>query len=175
MSIEFEQILKDYGALLSRVAATYEANESLRQELYQDICMAVWQAMQAFKGDSSIKTYLLRVAHNRCVSHVSKALNNIKTEAFDENAIQQTSGAIQLASDMQSKAPEQTLIQTKQVERLLSAVRHLKLPARQVITLSLEGLSYQEIAEVTGLSTSNVGAIINRTKKDLQRQMQNDI
>lgn len=181
MSKQFEHILVEYGPLLSRVAATYEANESLRQELYQDICMAVWQALQAFKGESSIKTYLLRVAHNRCVTHVSKAVNSVNTQSFDEQNDQASnndndalSPSINTSSNTYNNSVEQSLIQSMQVEALLSAVRKLKLPARQVVTLSLEGLSYQEIAEVTGLSSSNVGAIINRSKKELQRQMQND-
>ena len=51
------------------------------------------------------------------------------------------------------------------------AIRRLKIPARQVITLSLEGLNYKEIAEVTGLSVSNIGVILTRVKKELQREM----
>ena len=174
LKIEFEQVIRDYGPLFSRVAASYEANESLRQELYQEICMAVWQSIQNFRGDANIKTYLLKVAHNRCVTHISKEVNRIKAEEYAEAIDQDSKSNIEskVKSDLRPKSPEQELMMSSQLNQLLSAVRKLKLPAKQVMTLSLEGLSYQEISDVTGLKVSNIGVIITRTKKDLQGQMQ---
>ncbi len=66
---------------------------------------------------------------------------------------------------------EHEVAQMQQLTKLLSLIRQLKLPARQVISLSLEGLSYHEIAEVSGLSANNVGVMIKRIKSDLNRQM----
>lgn len=174
MALEFDQVITQYGRLLTRVAASYEANESLRQELYQDICMAVWQALQGFKGDASLKTYLLRIAHNRCVTHVSKEVNRVSTQPYCEITDDQVSQTHLKSSKVAHTEPEHNVIQNNALEVLMRAIRRLKLPARQVITLSLEGLSYVEIAEVTGLTVTNVGAIITRTKKELNRQMQND-
>lgn len=174
MSIGFEGVIKDYGKLLARVAASYEANESLRQELYQDICMAIWQALQNFKGDASLKTYLLRIAHNRCVTHVSKEVNRVNTQPYCEITSPNADNELYISTPSQTAGPEVSVMQSNTLEALMRAIRQLKLPARQVITLSLEGLSYAEIAEVTGLSVSNVGAIITRTKKDLNRHMQNE-
>jgi len=168
----FDTIITDYGPLFARVAGSYEANESLRQELYQDICMAVWQSLNAYRSDANIKTYLLRVAHNRCISYVSKEANRLKADEYREHASDKNEATLNLASDLKPPSPEQKVIETKQVQQLMLLIRQLKIPARQVITLSLEGLSYQEIAEVTGLSVSNIGVIITRTKKELQRQMQ---
>jgi RNA polymerase sigma-70 factor (ECF subfamily) len=168
---EFTKIMDDYGALLSRVASTYEANESLQQELFQEICMAVWQSLKNYKGDASIKTYILRVAHNRCVTHVGKQVKNLKTATWDE---QDKDATLDESLQQTSQGTEQKALQEQQIERLLHLIRQLKLPARQIISLSLEGLSYQEIADVTGLSVTNVGVSIKRIKTDLQRQMQDD-
>ncbi|WP_371195095.1 RNA polymerase sigma factor [Glaciecola sp. SC05] len=165
---EFEHIIKEYGPLLSRVASTYEANESLKQELFQEICVAVWQSLQRFKGDASIKTYILRVAHNRCITHVSKQINSIKTVDWQES--EQSPAHEVYMSNSQIKV-EHEVAQMQQLTKLLSLIRQLKLPARQVISLSLEGLSYHEIAEVSGLSANNVGVMIKRIKSDLNRQM----
>lgn len=168
---EFNCIIKDYGPLLSRVASTYEANESLQQELFQEICLAIWQSLHRFKGDSSIKTYILRVAHNRCVTHVSKQVKSPKTFEYDESE-QSASNDVYMA-DSQMKV-EHAVSQMQQQNRLLALIRLMKLPARQVISLSLEGLSYLEIAEISGLSSTNVGVMISRIKTDLQRQMQDE-
>jgi RNA polymerase sigma factor (sigma-70 family) len=174
LNLAFDQVIKEYGRLLTRVAASYEANESLRQELYQDICMAVWQALQGFKGEASLKTYLLRIAHNRCVSHVSKEVNRVGTEPYCETSSEQTNQTQLKPGTAKHTEPEHNVIQDDSLETLMRAIRQLKLPARQVITLSLEALSYNEIADVTGLTVTNVGAIIARTKKELKRQMQNE-
>jgi DNA-directed RNA polymerase specialized sigma24 family protein len=53
--MDFSQVIQKHAALLGRVAATYEANFHLRQELLQEISLAVWQALEKFKGDSSVK------------------------------------------------------------------------------------------------------------------------
>jgi RNA polymerase sigma-70 factor (ECF subfamily) len=173
-----EDILREYGALLSRVASTYEASDSIRQELYQEICVAVWQGLERFKGDAGIKTYILRIAHNRCISHVSKESKAIKSSPLPDA---ETNAETRFCQDHQqdnqhylSVNLEQKMQQSQQLARLLSAVRDLKMPARQVITLSMEGLSYQEIAEVTGLSVNNIGVMIARLKKELQRKLQDD-
>jgi RNA polymerase sigma-70 factor (ECF subfamily) len=163
--------MDEYAGLLSRVASTYEANESLQQELFQEICVAVWQAMKSFKAEASVKTYILRVAHNRCVSHVSKQVKSPKTLSWHED--DENSKVEELASTS-VQSLEHEVAQSQQIQHLLSLVRALKIPARQVMALSLEGLSYKEIAEVTGISANNVGVMINRIKNDLQGQMQHD-
>jgi RNA polymerase sigma factor (sigma-70 family) len=173
LDLAFDQVIKEYGRLLTRVAASYEANESLRQELHQDICMAVWQALQGFKGEASLKTYLLRIAHNRCVTHVSKEVNKVGTEPYCEILSEQTNPQQRKPGTAKHTEPEYCVIQNDSLEKLMRAIRQLKLPARQVITLSLEGLSYNEVADVIGLTVTNVGVIIARTKKELKRQMQN--
>lgn len=172
MSQDFETILKEYGALLSRVASTYEAIESIRQELYQEICVAVWQGLVRFKGDASLKTYILRIAHNRCITHVTKESKIGKSVSISSSE-EGTPNIDEILSHIKSDTLEHNIMQTQQLERLLKEIRTLKLPARQVITLSLEGLSYQEIAEVTGLTVTNIGVTITRLKKELQRKLQN--
>jgi len=168
---EFNYVIREYAPLLSRVASTYEANPSLQQELYQEICVAVWQALQRFKSESSVKTYILRVAHNRGVSHVSKQVkmpSTVEWNDFEQDSMQSA------YMEQTQESAERQLEKVQQINRLLAIIRKMKLPARQVISLSLEGLSYQEIGEVVGLTTSNVGVMINRIKTDLYRQMHNE-
>ena len=80
----FEDVFAQYGALLGRVANSYEANEAMQQELLQEIAIAVWQGLSRFKGDSSVKTYILKIAHNRAVSHVAKQVKRVDTHPYDD-------------------------------------------------------------------------------------------
>lgn len=165
MSQQFEAIFSEYGGLLSRVASSYEANEALQQELLQEIAVAVWQAIGRFNGDSSIKTYLLKIAHNRAVTHVASQVKRIDTEAYPEGAD---------AFIGNHATPELTASQQQSLNTLLSAVRELPLQSRQVLTLSLEGLSYDEIADVCGLTKSHVGVILKRAKASVTKGQTNE-
>ncbi|MBC7973529.1 MAG: sigma-70 family RNA polymerase sigma factor, partial [Myxococcales bacterium] len=66
----FTQLLREHGGLLSRIAACYEARPSERADLSQEIAMAIWRALPRFRGASSLRTFVARIAHNRGVSHV---------------------------------------------------------------------------------------------------------
>lgn len=160
---DFERLLEEYNPLLSRVASTYEANAHLQQELLQEISLAVWQALARFKGDSSVKTYIMRIAHNRAVAHVAYHAKQPKSDSYCETSAP-------LASPTHSV--EKSTQQKGQLERLLTAVRDLSIQHRQIVTMSMEGLSYQEIAEVCGISVTNVGVILNRAKKALMEKVQ---
>ncbi|MGB3727265.1 MAG: sigma-70 family RNA polymerase sigma factor [Glaciecola sp.] len=165
----FETVIKDHAKLLSRVASTYEANDSIQQELFQEICVAIWQALRAYKGDASIKTFILKVAHNRCVTHVGKEANRFKSHAHEDAASLADQALINSQESLESD-----FVYSQQLVRLLQSIRNLKLPARQVISLSLEGLSYDEIAQICGMSVSNVGVIINRVKEQLRKEISDE-
>ncbi|WP_235594651.1 RNA polymerase sigma factor [Paraglaciecola hydrolytica] len=162
LSQDFNQILQQYSGLLGRVAASYEANHHLRQELLQEISLAVWQSLATFKGDSSLLTYILRVAHNKAVSHVAYHAKYPRNDSYCE---------ITHASESQTLNSESHMQQQQQINTLLDEVRKLPIQTRQIVTLSMEGLSYQDIAEVCGIQLSNVGVILNRSKKVIMEAM----
>ena len=147
----FEGVFAQYGSLLSRVANSYEANHALQQELLQEIAIAVWQGLTRFKGDSSVKTYILKIAHNRAVTHVANQVKRIDTDEYNDDVV------IEQASQI---SPETATSQQQSLSRLLVKVRALAVQPRQVLTLSLEGLSYDEIADICGLTKSHVGVIL---------------
>lgn len=155
---ELASILAEYGPLLSRVASSYEANAAIRQELVQDICVSVWQGLNRFKGNSSLKTYILRIAHNRCVDHVAYQSRQLKpSDELDEVT--------------SSHSPQKEVEQHQQIEQVLQAIRELPIPQRQIVTLSMEGMSYQEIGDICGMNKNHVGVMLNRAKQSLSIKM----
>jgi RNA polymerase sigma-70 factor (ECF subfamily) len=77
-------------------------------------------------------------------------------------------------ADLPTPGHEQTLIQAERGERLLESIRQLPLPYRQVMTLILEDMSYEEIAETLGLTVDNVGVRVNRAKKQLKERLKHE-
>src|SRR5689334_3980557 len=80
-----EAVVAEYGALIKRVASGYENDRSLLEDLVQDIYMSIWRALPGFRGESSLKTFVARIAANRSVSHVARAMKVPRgTELSDE-------------------------------------------------------------------------------------------
>ncbi|GAC16508.1 RNA polymerase sigma factor [Aliiglaciecola lipolytica] len=150
-----EDILLQYAPLLARIAATYEADLGLREDLIQDISLAVWRALETFRGDSSVKTFIAKVAHNRSVDHVlreSRRNKNLSNESVD---------------DLQNLTSN-TTNQEKHLD-LMSAIRQLALGYRQIITMQLEGFTQLEIASVLGLSEAAVAKRAGRARQQLEQ------
>ena len=145
--------------MIRRIAAAYEANGHLAEELAQDIACAVWLALPSFRGEASAKTFIARIATNRAVSHVRKTLSLPQLA--------------QLADGLPSgeASPEASAIARDEQERLVLAVRGLSLPLRQVAMLTLEGLTAPEAAEVLGISDNAVRVRLSRAKAQLLQTM----
>jgi RNA polymerase sigma factor (sigma-70 family) len=147
-------------AALRRLAASFATGPSDRDDLLQDIAMALWRALPGFRGDCSEQTFLFRIAHNRCITHVSRrreavSLDDAKMEIEDPGT-----------------SAEATVAQEEQRERLAVAVRSLAMIYREVTVLALEGMDYKEIADVVGISESNVGVRLNRARQKLRELLE---
>lgn len=155
----FDQLLETHGNLLKRVAATYEANISKQQDLFQEISLAVWLAIPAYKGHSSFKTYMLRIAHNVSVKHVTSEVKKGKYVDIEQQTL------------LEEDTNNEHHIQAAQ---LMHHVRQLPLKYRELFALLMEGLSYKEIAEITDNSVANVGMLIMRIKQRLTEAMSHE-
>lgn len=158
LELEYEQIWQEYGASLGRLASSYEWDVSAREDLLQEIRLAIWVALPRFRGESSIRTFLFRIAHNRALTHVWRRKKNSPQDDSDET------------SDTR-EGPEVAAIQNVSRVRLLDAIRQLPVSFRQVITLSLEDLSHSEIATVLGISENNVAVRMNRARNLLKEKL----
>jgi RNA polymerase sigma factor (sigma-70 family) len=127
--------------------------------LLQDIAMALWQALPRFRGDCSERTFLFRIAHNRGIAH---------------SVTRRRKGALATEIDPADPAPgpEAVMVQQTAGRRLRSAIRDLPVVHRQVIVLALEDLSYAEIAQVLGITESNVGVRLNRARQLLRSRLE---
>lgn len=153
---EYEQLWSEYGEGLMRLASSYESVRDAREDLLQEIRLALWKALPAFRRDCSLRTFVYRVAHNRALTHVWRR----KTQS--------QSSAELLDVDDPRPSPEATAIQTADQSSLMDAIRKLPIGYRQVITMTLEELPQSEIAAVLGISENNVAVRLNRARKLLR-------
>jgi RNA polymerase sigma-70 factor (ECF subfamily) len=154
-----QAVLQEFTPLLSRIAASYEFDASLQEDLLQDISLAVWRALDSFRGDAKLKTFVAKIAHNRCIDHVIKQKRTTgKWVELDERDIVDKQS---VADSMQQKRDASL--------DLFSALHKLAIANRQVITMQLEGFSYLEIANVLGISEAAVTKRAARAKQQLEQ------
>jgi RNA polymerase sigma-70 factor (ECF subfamily) len=155
----FTALLATHGPALSRLAASYARGPGEREDLFQEIAIAIWRALPRFRGECSERTFLFRIAHNRAIAHLSQ--RRLPIDAVDED----------LEVKDARPDPEEVLASEQQGRRLLRAIRRLPLGYAQAVTLTLEGMSYAEIADVLGITESNVGARLTRARQMLRAML----
>ena len=152
------RLLKEHDRALRRLAMGYERDPARRQDLVQDIWLAVWQALARFRDDCSERTFVFRIAHNRAVSHIQHWQLR-RTDPLNDDAPVADKGP----------DPEHALSQQQRRERLQAAVQALPLGLRQVVVLTLEGLSNAEVADIVGITENNVAVRMTRARAELTR------
>ena len=154
---QFTALLAAHGRSLSRLAGSYTQDAGERDDLFQEIAIAVWRALPGFRRECSERTFVFRIAHNRGISHLARR----------QLPIADVGEEIEMP-DLRPD-PEQALSGEEQERRLFEAVQRLPVGHRQVLTLALEGMTYAEIAEVLGITESNVGARLTRARELLRK------
>lgn len=151
-----EDIIAAFGPGIARVASTYEADSGWREDLVQEILLAIHLALPRLQDPASLAPFVFRIAHNRCVTHVARAVREKRS----------VTAAPLLAEPTAS--PEQDLLAADQNRRLACALRRVPLSYRQTLSLALEGMSHADIAATLDISLSNVAVRINRGKTMLK-------
>ena len=144
---------------LGRLAGSYAGSTGEREDLLQEIALALWQALPRFRGESSERTFLFRIAHNHCIDHITRRRPMASLQELE------------LDPEDGGRSVESTLTQEQESARLMSAVRRLPLIQRQVVILALEDMDYAEIGAVLGITENNVGVRLNRARATLRKLM----
>ena len=156
----WEKAITDYGDALGRLAMGYEADLDLRQDLLQQIHIELWRSLKTFSGKCSLRTWVYRVAHNVAASHVLKNRRlSGRLESLD--SLEAEPGFV----DGQADADR-----TRTLSKMYELIRRLKPLDRQMFLLYLEGESTESIAEIVGLTPSNIGVKLHRIRAILIRR-----
>lgn len=160
----YEGLLRRYLAPLRRLAGSYVQDPAGRDDLFQEIAMALWTALPRFRGDSSERTWVYRVAHNTAISFAASRRRRHHREQPGELEREPVAAAHQ----------EIDAIETEQRERLWAAVQELAVSERQVMVLYLEGLSAAEIEAITGVSAGAIATRLARIRQKLAARLRLD-
>lgn len=151
--------MADHIAILYRVVNGFAEGDD-RNDLMQEIMLAVWRAIPQFRAESKPTTFLYRVSHNA-------ALSWRRTRQNYRRRIEQAAAFAETNLQTNEAPPD-----NERLEALYAAIRRLPELDRSLILLSLDGISYADMAEIHGLSQSNVGVRLNRIKQRLTEEME---
>ena len=146
----FREIVALYAGAIRRLCAAYARDPADREDLFQDIFLAIWKALPGFRGDSSERTWLYRVAHNVALTWQSRdRRTRDRRRDLDE------------ARTQASEPPD------ARRAVLVDMVGRLSPVDRQLVILWLEGLTMPEIEEVSGIRAGTVAVRLTRIRKRL--------
>jgi RNA polymerase sigma factor (sigma-70 family) len=152
MEKEFLEVIHSYQKIIHKICRVYRDSREDQEDLFQEIVYQLWKSYPGFKRKSKVSSWIYRIALNTAIAIYRKSKIPIDYyKEFPEH--------IHLSD-------EKTVSENE--ERLFWALRKLNDSEKAVISLYLENFSYQEIAEITGLSESNVGVRLNRIKNRLK-------
>lgn len=161
----FREWLSQHGGTVLKVARAYTFTAEDCQDLAQEILLQVWRSLPRFEGRASAATWSYRVALNTALAWRRKE----HRRSAREQPLAEVEDVTKSGLDGHQQACNDEL-----VERLYAAIRQLTRADAALILLYLDELSYREMAEVLGISESNVGVKLNRAKKALHALMKED-
>lgn len=128
MAVSFEQIIQDNKASILRICKIYAVSPNEPEDLFQDVIYQVWRSLDKFKGNSSIETWVYRIALNVCIRFKMKQARY--TQKVSLNAV-----AFSIASDTDAADDEKYLL-------LKQCITKLNDTDQSLIILYLEELPY---------------------------------
>ena len=150
----FVDLVYEHQGILHRICSVYASSPEDREDLYQEILMQSWRSFASFNGRSKFSTWLYRVALNTALVRRRKAAarRNVACEARADVDV--------AVDDRAGRDPD--------VELLYRCIQELPELNRAIVLLHLEQHTYEEIAEITGLSRVNVSVRLVRIKNKLR-------
>ncbi len=154
---EFLEILSNYQGILYKISFVYFKNRSDREDNVQEIIYQLWKSFPNLKNQNSIGSWIYAVSINTSISRVKKEKRIEYRETIPE------------VTDKSNLFDEMS--QNESLQLLLNAIYNLDEVNKSIILLYLEERSYDEIAEIMGISKSNVGVRISRAKEFLKQTL----
>ncbi len=154
---DFVHVIKQNEGVIFKITTMYTDNRQDQKDLYQDVVYQLWKSFDSFRAESKISTWMYRIALNTALTRLKKSKRMGNSVPIDKVIMQQT----------ENYNPEFE----EKLKLLYAHIKQLNVLEKGLMLLLLEGKKYGEIAEITGLSPSNVGTKISRIKQKLKKQI----
>jgi RNA polymerase sigma-70 factor (ECF subfamily) len=152
----FVEVIQDNEGILYKMTRLYANNKEDQKDLYQDIVYQLWKAFNTFRGDAKLSTWIYRIALNTALLYLKNKKRKGNNTSLD---------GIVLINENYDPVLEERL------KILYAHIREFGEVDKGIVFLFLEGKKYEEISDITGMSTSNIGTRMARIKEKLNKQI----
>lgn len=152
----FETWLKDHKTLLFKVVRAYAFSQTDWDDLFQEIAIQIWWSVPNFKRESTVTTWLYRIALNTAIKWNRDEHKHYTGHQSFENMV--------------SLLQKSEQLQDERLDWLYEEIGKLGKIDRSLCLLLLDGFNYREMSDILGITESNVGVKIHRIKKHLITQ-----
>lgn len=156
----FIEMIHQHERIIYKVCSFYVSDGYPMSDLYQEVVINLWKAFGKFRNECSLSTWIYRIALNTCISGLRKESKRPKSNI-----------PLTLLDNIPDELDNSEL--EEKIKIMYSLINQLKTLEKAIVLLYLEDKSYQEIADITGLTLSNVATKLKRAKDKL-REMSNN-
>ena len=154
MKSDFQGFLDNNHRIIAKVCRIYTGLvPMISMTIIRNALCSLWRSFDTFRGASKLSTWTYRVCLNVCLSQLRSKKRTIPTEN----------------REIPDVVDEDSALQEERVQELYKAIKLLRESDRAIILLYLEEKSYKEMAEILGITVTNVGAKVNRVKAQLKK------
>jgi RNA polymerase sigma factor (sigma-70 family) len=157
--VKFNELFINFYEKVHRLCKGYfNGNEALASDAAQDVFIKVWEYLDTFRNESKISTWIYRIAVNTCLLHLRKqsTKNEKLTDTFPTTATELY-----------------TFEEEEKLQKMYVCISKLDEKNKVIILMVLQGISYEEIAEVIGITEGTLRVKIHRIKNDLTKCVEN--
>lgn len=152
LEFEFEKMVREHKSTIYTVCYMFSKDTDEVNDLFQEVLINLWKGFEKFKGESKAETWIWRVSFNTCISQERKKKLTSHTP-------------LEMSIDLFNDQDEDT----RQIRQLYQRIHQLKPFDRAIVLLWLEGISYDEIAAIVGITVKNVSVRLYRIKEELKK------
>lgn len=148
-------MIREHNGIIYKVASIYADKENILDDLYQEVVLNLWKSFANFRHESAYSTWIYRIALNTCISFFRKSSRKPMY--------------VELTPDLRIPSEDNSFY----VNELYALINQLNKLERAIIFLYLEDRPYKEIADIIGITPTNVSTKINRIKEKLKKMSDN--
>jgi RNA polymerase sigma-70 factor, ECF subfamily len=156
---EFIELIKKHQGILHKICNAYFLRDPYKEDYYQEILIRLWKSYPSFKNQSKFSTWLYRVALNTAIDIIRK--QNLQPAHIKLSKVEYN-----IPENLRNEKSEKS-------DKLYQAINLLHDIEKAIILLYLEDYNYTEMADIVGISESNIGVKISRTKDQLIKILKN--
>ncbi len=174
VSLSFEQLFERYSSMVFHLTYRILGDREEALDISQEVFLTVYRKMGCFRGESSLKTWIYRIAINRA-SNRCRWWNRLRrkgTVSLDEHLSKENAHSISETLRSGDRSAEEALLMEEERAEIERSLQRLPVQQRiAVVMRDIEGLSYEEIAESMQVSLGTVKSRIARGRDELKRRL----